>query len=58
MANEQGEREVFRVEAREGHYIRLIVRGAQDDHMLDGLEEFIAWKRRTLQAAPTLTAPD
>jgi hypothetical protein len=39
-------REVFRSEAREGHYIRLIVAGEIDEAVLDGLEDFIAWRRQ------------
>jgi len=43
-------REVFRAEAREGQHIRLIVAGAVDEGVLDGLEDFIAWRRRVAAA--------
>ena len=40
------EREVFRAEAREGQYVRLIACGKPKELLLDGLEQFIAWRRR------------
>ena len=43
-------REVFRCESREGHHIRLIVAGEIDEAVLDGLEDFIAWRRRVAAA--------
>jgi len=47
-------REVFRCESREGHYIRLIAAGAVDEGVLDGLEDFIAWRRRLAAEPPNI----
>jgi phosphotransferase system HPr-like phosphotransfer protein len=49
-------REVFRCESREGHHIRLIVAGEIDEAVLDGLEDFIAWRRRLEVPAPSTDA--
>jgi phosphotransferase system HPr-like phosphotransfer protein len=46
MADEIEAREIFRAEAREGHHVRVVVSGEIDEAALDGLEDFIAWRRR------------
>lgn len=48
------EREIFRAEAEEGHYLRLIICGQMDELLLSSLQEFIDWRRhvRNLKAEP------
>jgi phosphotransferase system HPr-like phosphotransfer protein len=53
MADEIEAREVFRVEVREGHHVRVVVSGEIDEGLLAGLEDFIAWRRRLAADVPT-----